>query len=44
MIRTPVSIIRDWWSDPAYRSAVVVGIVASVACGVLQIVLHILGG
>ncbi|MFE5332932.1 hypothetical protein ACFRCG_41770 [Embleya sp. NPDC056575] len=43
MIRAPVAIIRDWWSDPAYRASVTVAGIISVPLVVLVVVGQILG-
>jgi hypothetical protein len=44
MIRTPAAIIRDWWSDPAYRDTVALTLAGAAAWGLLLLWLHILGG
>lgn len=36
--------LRDWWSDPAYRDNVLIGVVASAVWAVILLCLHILEG
>lgn len=44
MIRTPAAIIRDWWSDPAYRDTVITSAAITVFSASVLLALILAGG